>query len=45
MLHTDIWYVKKETNFVSDALSRPTISAIDWDAVINYKDLSADQAN
>ena len=45
MLHTDIRYVKGETNSVGDALSRPTISAIDCDAVINYKDLSADQAN
>ena len=41
---TDTRYVKGETNFVADALSRPTASAIKRDAVINYKDLSADQA-
>ena len=41
---TDIQYVKGETNFVADALSRPTVSAIECDAVINYKDLSADRA-
>ena len=41
---TDIQYVKGETNFVADALSRPTVSAIECDAVINYKDLSTDQA-
>ena len=40
---TDIRYVKGETNFVADALSRPTVSAIECDAVINYKDLSAQQ--
>ena len=41
---TDIRYVKGETNFVADTLSRPTASAIECDAVINYKVLSADQA-
>ena len=41
---TDLRYVKGETNFVADALSRPTVSAIECEAVINYKDLSADQA-
>ena len=29
---TDIRYVKGETNFVADALSRPTVSAIEYDA-------------
>ena len=42
---TDIRYVKGETNFVADALSRPTLSAIEYDAAINYKDLSTDQAS
>ena len=37
--------MKGETNFVADALSRPTVSAIEYDAVIYYKDLSADQAS
>ena len=41
---TDIRYVKDETIFVADTLSRPTVSAIECDAVINYKYLSADQA-
>ena len=41
---TDIRYVKGETNFVADALSRLTVSAIECDAIINFKDLSADQA-
>ena len=42
---TDIKYVKGETNFVADALSRPSVSAIhDWPA-IDYKELSLDQAN
>ena len=41
---TDIRYVKGETNFVANALSRPTVSAIEYGAAINYKDLSADQA-
>ena len=41
---TDIRYVKRETDFVAATLSRPTVSAIERDAVINYKDLSADQA-
>ena len=35
----DIRYVKGETNFVADALSRPTVSAIECEAV-----MSADQA-
>ena len=33
-----------ETNFVADALSRPTVSFIDNTSTINYKDLSTDQA-
>ena len=33
------------TNFVADALSRPTVSAIEYDAAINYKDLSTNQAS
>ena len=37
-------YVKGETNFVADALSRPTVSSIDNTSTINYKDLSTDQA-
>ena len=41
---TDIRYVKGETNFVADVLSRPSMSVIDSTSAINYKDLSADQA-
>ena len=41
---TDIRYVKGETNFVADALSRPTVSFIDNTSTINYKGLSTDQA-
>ena len=41
---TDIRYVKGETNFVADALSRPSVSAIDDGPVINYKELSIDRA-
>ena len=43
---TDIRYVKGETNFVANALSRPTVSFIDNTSTINYKDLqiSTDQA-
>ena len=41
---TDIRYVKGETNFVADALSRLTVSFIDNTSTINYKELSADQA-
>ena len=37
--------MKGETNFVADALSRPTVSVIEYDAAINYKDLSKDQAS
>ena len=40
----DIRYVKGETNFVADALSRPSVSAIGSASVINYKELSEDQA-
>ena len=40
----DIRYVKGETNFVADALSRPSVSAIDCDSAINYEDLNANQA-
>ena len=36
--------MKGETNFVADTLSRPSVSAIECNSVINYKDLSADQA-
>ena len=43
-LTTDIRYVEEETNFVADALSRPTVSFIDNTSTINYKELSADQA-
>ena len=42
---TDIRYVKEETNFVADALSRPSVSAIHDGPVIDYKALSLDQAN
>ena len=41
---TDIRYVKGETNFVTDALSQPSVSAIDDGPVIIYKELSIDQA-
>ena len=41
---TDIRYVKGETNFVADALSRPSVSVIDNGPAINYKKLSIDQA-
>ena len=41
---TDIRYVKRETNFFTDALSRPTVSFIDNTSTINYKELSDDQA-
>ena len=41
---TDIRYVKGETNFVADALSRPSVSFIDSTSTLNYKELSADQA-
>ena len=41
---TDIRYVKGETNFVADALSRPSVSAIGSASAINYKELSEDQA-
>ena len=37
---TDIRYVKGETNFVADALSRPSVSAIGNALMINYKELS-----
>ena len=40
---TDIRYVKGKKNFVADALSRPTVSVIKYDAAINYKDLSKGQ--
>ena len=42
---TDIRYVKGETNLVADALSRPSVSAIHDGPVIDYKELSLDQAN
>ena len=43
---TDIRYVKAlgETNFIADALSRPSVAVIDHGSAINYKDLSIDQA-
>ena len=41
---TDIRYIKGETNFVADALSRPSVSVIDNGPAINNKDLSIDQA-
>ena len=37
--------MKGETKSVTDALSRPTVSVIEYDAAINYKDLSKDQAS
>ena len=37
--------MKGETNFVDDALSRPPVSAIGSASVINYKELSEDQAH
>ena len=42
---TDIRYVKGETNFVADALSRPSVSAIHDGPAIDYKELSLAQAN
>ena len=42
-LTSDIRCVKSETNFVADALLRPSVSAIRSDSIINYKELS-DQA-
>ena len=41
---TDIRYVKCETNFVDNVLSRPSVSAINDGPVTNYKELSLDQA-
>ena len=41
---TDMRYVKGETNFVADALSRPSVSAIGSASAINYKELGEDQA-
>ena len=41
---TDIRYVKGETNFVADALLRPSVSAIGSASSINYKEFSEDQA-
>ena len=41
---TDIRYVKSETNFVADALSRPSVSVIVSDSLVDYKKLSEDQA-
>ena len=41
---TDIRYVKGETNFVADALSRPSVSVIGSASVIIYIELSEDQA-
>ena len=42
---TDIRYVKGETNFVADALSRPSVSAIHDGPAIDYIELGLDQAN
>ena len=39
---TNIRFVKGETNFVADALSRPFVSAIGSASVIDYKELSED---
>ena len=36
--------MKGETNFVADALSRPSVSFIDNTSITNYKGLNADQA-
>ena len=41
---TDISYVKGETNVVVDALSRPSVSVICSDSLVDYKKLSEDQA-
>ena len=41
---SDIRYVKVETNFVADALSWSSVSSIRSDSIINYKELSEDQA-
>ena len=41
---TDIRYLKGETNFVADALSRSSVSVINDGPVINSKELSIDQA-
>ena len=43
-LTTAIRYAKGETNFVANALSRPSVSVIDNGPAINYKVLSIDQA-
>ena len=40
----DIRYVKGETNFVADALSRPSVSAMGGASVIYYEESSEDQA-
>ena len=41
---TDIRYVKGETNFVADALSRLSVSVTGSDSLVDYKKLSEDQA-
>ena len=41
---TDIRYVKGETNFVADALLRPSVSVIGSDSSVDYKKFSEDQA-
>ena len=40
-----IRYVKGETNFVADALSLSSVSAIRSDTIIKYKELSEDYAS
>ena len=40
---SDITYLRSETNFVADALSQQSVSAIKSDSIINYKELSEDQ--
>ena len=41
---TDIIYVKGKTNFVADALLRPSVSVIGSASLIDYKELSEDEA-
>ena len=41
---TDIRFVKGETNVVADALSRPSVSVICSDSLVDYNKLGEDQA-